>query len=95
HEVIFAGRDEVIELRHSAQSREIFASGALRAARFLARAWRTLTPRDILAERKMGMAVAADSISAIGVSLKPVVHSTRGSLLAVQKARRGVRAAVL
>ena len=36
HEVIFAGRDEVIELRHSAQSREIFASGALRAARFLA-----------------------------------------------------------
>ncbi len=37
HEVIFAGRDEVIELRHSAQSREIFASGALRAAQFLVR----------------------------------------------------------
>ena len=36
HEVIFAGRDEVIELRHSAMSREVFASGALRAARFLA-----------------------------------------------------------
>ena len=36
HEVLFAGRDEVIELRHSAQSREVFASGALRAARFLA-----------------------------------------------------------
>lgn len=35
HEVIFAGRDEVIELRHSAMSREVFASGALRAARFL------------------------------------------------------------
>lgn len=35
HEVIFAGRDEVIELKHSAMSREVFASGALHAARFL------------------------------------------------------------
>ena len=35
HEVIFAGRDEVIELRHSAASREVFASGAVRAAKFL------------------------------------------------------------
>lgn len=36
HEILFAGRDELIELRHSAQSREVFASGALKAARFLA-----------------------------------------------------------
>ena len=36
HEVIFAGRDEVMELRHSAMSREVFASGAVKAARFLA-----------------------------------------------------------
>lgn len=36
HEVIFAGRDEVIELKHSAQSREVFASGAVKAAKFLA-----------------------------------------------------------
>ncbi len=36
HEVIFAGRDEVIEIKHSAMSREVFASGAVRAARFLA-----------------------------------------------------------
>lgn len=35
HEVIFAGRDEVIELRHSAQSREVFANGAVQAAKFL------------------------------------------------------------
>lgn len=40
HEVIFAGRDEIIELKHSAMSREVFASGALRAARFLAGAER-------------------------------------------------------
>ena len=38
HEVIFAGRNEVVELKHSAMSREVFASGALRAARFLAKA---------------------------------------------------------
>ena len=36
HEVIFAGRDEVIEIRHSALSREVFASGAIQAAIFLA-----------------------------------------------------------
>lgn len=35
HEVIFAGRDEVIELHHSAMSREVFAYGAVKAARFL------------------------------------------------------------
>ena len=35
HEVIFAGRDEVIELHHHAASREIFANGAVKAAAFL------------------------------------------------------------
>ncbi len=35
HEVIFAGRDEVIEIKHSASSREVFANGAVRAAAFL------------------------------------------------------------
>lgn len=36
HEVVLAGRDETITLSHSAISREVFAAGALRAARFLA-----------------------------------------------------------
>ena len=35
HEVIFAGADEVLKLSHSALSREMFASGALRAAEFI------------------------------------------------------------
>ncbi len=35
HDVIFAGTNEVVTLSHSAQSREIFASGALTAAKFL------------------------------------------------------------
>jgi 4-hydroxy-tetrahydrodipicolinate reductase len=35
HETIFAGRDEIIEIKHTAMSREIFASGAVKAAKFL------------------------------------------------------------
>ena len=35
HEVLFCGKDEVITLSHSAASREVFATGALRAARFI------------------------------------------------------------
>lgn len=37
HEVIFAGRDEIISVSHRADSREIFATGALKAAMFLAK----------------------------------------------------------
>lgn len=36
HEIIFAGLDEVIELRHSAYSRDVFAVGAANAAKFMA-----------------------------------------------------------
>ncbi len=36
HEVIFAGLDEVIEIRHTAFSKAVFAKGAVSAARFLA-----------------------------------------------------------
>ena len=35
HEIIFAGHGEVIELKHSAISREVFAVGALRACEFM------------------------------------------------------------
>ena len=36
HEIIFAGHDEVMEIRHTALSREIFAQGAREAAKFMA-----------------------------------------------------------
>lgn len=36
HEVIFAGLDEVIEIRHTAYSKGIFGKGAVEAAKFLA-----------------------------------------------------------
>ena len=36
HEVIFAGVDEVIEFKHTAYSKSVFAKGAVEAAKFLA-----------------------------------------------------------
>ena len=35
HDVIFAGHDEVITISHQAQSKEVFAVGSVRAAKFL------------------------------------------------------------
>jgi 4-hydroxy-tetrahydrodipicolinate reductase len=35
HDVIFAGRDEVITLSHQATSKQVFAVGAIRAAKFI------------------------------------------------------------
>lgn len=35
HEVIFAGTDEVIEIKHTAYSKAIFAKGAVQAAKYL------------------------------------------------------------
>lgn len=35
HEVIFAGRDEVIEIKHTSYSRSVFGKGAVEAAKFL------------------------------------------------------------
>lgn len=36
HSVIFAGTDEVIEFKHTVYSREVFAAGAVKAAKFMA-----------------------------------------------------------
>ena len=35
HSVLFCGEDEIIEIKHTAMSKKIFAMGALKAARFL------------------------------------------------------------
>ncbi|HOJ09016.1 MAG TPA: 4-hydroxy-tetrahydrodipicolinate reductase [Clostridiales bacterium] len=35
HSVIFAGNDEIIELKHTAMSKEIFGTGAIKAALFI------------------------------------------------------------
>ncbi len=36
HDIIFAGLDEVIEIKHTAQSKKVFASGSINAAKFMA-----------------------------------------------------------
>ena len=36
HEIIFAGQDEVIEIKHTAYSKALFAKGSVEAAKFLA-----------------------------------------------------------
>ena len=36
HSIIFAGLDEVIEIKHTAFSRDIFAAGAVKAAKYIA-----------------------------------------------------------
>ncbi len=36
HHVLFAGTDEIVEIRHGAYSKQVFAAGALQAARFIA-----------------------------------------------------------
>ena len=51
HDVIFAGRDEVITLSHSAASKEVFAVGAINAALFLqGKAAGYYTMADLVAE---------------------------------------------
>lgn len=35
HEVIFAGLDEIIEIKHTALSKKVFASGSINAAKFM------------------------------------------------------------
>lgn len=37
HSVIFAGNDEIIEINHSAMSKDVFGTGALKAASFICR----------------------------------------------------------
>jgi len=53
HQVLFAGKDEVLEIKHSAHSRRIYAVGALQAARFMVGkppGYYTMT--DLIAEQR-------------------------------------------
>ena len=52
HEVIFAGANEVVTISHSAASREIFATGALRAAAYMTKKTSGLYSMDDLINGK-------------------------------------------
>lgn len=52
HEIIFAGRDEIVKLSHSARSKEIFAVGAVNASLFLKKQDKGIfTMSDLLADK--------------------------------------------
>jgi 4-hydroxy-tetrahydrodipicolinate reductase len=61
HEILFAGQDERVELKHSAASRHIFALGALEAVRYLAD-----KPPGLYGMRQM--ITAASAVSRMSVS---------------------------
>ena len=49
HSVLYLGEDEVLEIKHTANSKQIFVNGALRAARFIQnKPYGTYTMKDIL-----------------------------------------------
>lgn len=52
HTIIFAGPDEIIEIKHTALSRNIFANGAVKAAKFIAKSGKGLyNMSDMLSSR--------------------------------------------
>ena len=53
HEIIFAGIDEVIEFKHTAYSKAVFAKGSVSAAKFLAgKTAGMYDMRDVIADAK-------------------------------------------
>ncbi len=66
HEVLFIGQDEVLEISHSAQSRRIFALGALRAAQWLqGKPAGFYTMRDMLSEKHEVMSIYREQSQAL------------------------------
>ena len=55
HEVVFAGHDEVVSLTHQAQSREVFAVGAVNAAIYLASQGAGMYNMSNLLSSKLGL----------------------------------------
>lgn len=56
HTVIFAGPDEIIEIKHKAQSRDLFARGAIKAVKFMANkreAGKLYTMKDVINEEEI------------------------------------------
>lgn len=74
HQVLFLGEDEVIEITHIAQSKRIFAVGALRAAAFLCgREPKVYSMAEILAEDNSVTRVSAEREQSI-ITLPQIAH---------------------
>ncbi len=71
HETLFITPDEIVTVKHAAQSRQVFAAGALRAAAFLAgRAPGMYSMQDMLA--------AANAVTSINTDESQSLVSVRG-----------------
>ena len=72
HDVLFIGKDETIEINHIAQSRQIFAFGALRAARFMIGKRAGLyNMNDIIAQSAVTQIYKEDAQAAVTLSGLP------------------------
>ncbi|MDR3050446.1 MAG: 4-hydroxy-tetrahydrodipicolinate reductase [Oscillospiraceae bacterium] len=89
HQVGFYGEDEIIELRHTAQSRRIFAAGALRAARYVApKAAGLYSMQQLLLEQSLVTHIAVDRD--VAVMALAGVAATPGAISALFQAIRDI-----
>jgi len=75
HQVLFIGKDEVLEINHFAHSKQIFAAGALRAAQYLYQKPAGLyNMKDVLAEHNIVTHVYTDNQQAM-VTINNLSHN--------------------
>ena len=76
HQVLFITNEEVVEITHTSQSKEVFATGALRGARFLLQQQPALySMQDIVFETRTVTSLRVDPNEAM-IRLENVPHST-------------------
>ncbi len=75
HDVLFLGNDEIIEVHHRAMSRQIFAEGAIRAARFMKGKGAGLySMQDIISGTKIVSSIYAEEENDAIITLINVPH---------------------
>ncbi|MEG0381833.1 MAG: 4-hydroxy-tetrahydrodipicolinate reductase [Christensenella sp.] len=75
HDVLFLGNDEVIEIHHRALSRQVFAEGAVRAAKFMVgRSTGLYSMQDIISGKKIVSSIYAKEEKDVIVTLINVPH---------------------
>ncbi len=82
HKVMFIGQDEVVEISHKAYSKQVFATGALRATQYLINKQPGLyNMHDIVTERDVLSHMYTDDKQAI-ITLSPLPHEA-GTMAAI------------
>ena len=72
HEILFITPDEILSIKHDAQSKQVFAAGALRAALYLAgKAPGVYSMRDLLTEANAVTSISTDETQSL-VSVRDI-----------------------